>query len=102
MTREEWIAEATRRFGPDPLHWKFRCPVCGFVASSADWKAAGAPVEAVGVSCVGRWTGGKGTLHQPKPQQPCDYAGYGLFRLNPVRVEHEGEIHELFEFAEAT
>ena len=26
---EEWKAEATRRFGPDMLKWRFRCPMCG-------------------------------------------------------------------------
>ena len=24
---EEWKAEATRRFGPDMLKWRFRCPM---------------------------------------------------------------------------
>lgn len=39
---EEWKAEATRRFGPDMLKWRFRCPMCGHVASVQDFKDAGA------------------------------------------------------------
>lgn len=35
---EEWKAEATRRFGPDMLKWRFRCPMCGHVASVQDFK----------------------------------------------------------------
>ena len=37
---EEWKAEATRRFGPDMLKWRFRCPMCGHVASVQDFKDA--------------------------------------------------------------
>lgn len=38
----------------------------------------------------------------PAPQQqPCDYAGYGLFRLSPVAVVHEdGKKTDCFAFAE--
>ena len=39
---EEWKAEATRRFGPDMLKWRFRCSMCGHVASVQDFKNAGA------------------------------------------------------------
>lgn len=39
---DEWKAEATRRFGPDMLKWRFRCPMCGHVASVQDFKDAGA------------------------------------------------------------
>lgn len=97
MTRDEWQAEGERRFGPDLITWRFVCPVCGHVATPRDWQEAGAPQTAVAFSCVGRWSlrnrpalGGSGP-------GPCDYAGGGLFRLNPVEVEGAGKF---FAFAE--
>ena len=32
---------------------------------------------------------------------PCDYAGYGLFRLSPRRVRIDGEIVHCFAFGPA-
>ena len=58
---EEWKAEATRRFGPDMLKWRFRCPMCGHVASVQDFKDAGAKSPNCAYQeCLGRYTG-KGT-----------------------------------------
>jgi hypothetical protein len=100
MTLEEWQAEAKRRFGSDPLAWRFVCPSCGHVASVADYKAAGAPEGAVGFSCVGRWTNAKReAFSKSKRKGPCNYAGGGLFRLNPVRVtKPDGESLDVFAF----
>jgi len=102
MTHDEWKAEGERLFGADVLKWRFVCPVCHYEASAADYKAAGAPTSAIGFSCVGRWLpkdrvrqsfGGKGL-------GPCDYAGGGLFRLNPVKVTMpDGEVMSAFAFA---
>ncbi len=100
VTYEEWVIEAEALFGSDALKWRFVCPSCGHVASVQDWKDAGAPEDAVAFSCVGRWLPsrsegfGKGA--------PCNYAGGGLFRLNPVSVAmSDGRVHETFEFAES-
>lgn len=94
MSHEEWIAEGTRRFGPDMMKWKFVCPACGYVQSVQDYKDAGAPTNAVAFSCVGRWAPGVGTARQafsagmPSVKAgPCDYAGGGLLRLNPLTVD---------------
>jgi hypothetical protein len=102
MTHDEWKAEGERLFGADVLTWRFVCPVCHYECSVADYKAAGAPSSAAGFSCVGRWLpkdrvresfGGAGT-------GPCDYAGGGFFRLNPVRVRMpEGDELQAFAFA---
>lgn len=114
MTHAKWLAEAERRFGPDPMQWKFVCPVCKHVASTQNYKDAGAPSEAVGFSCVGRWAGAKrdalglnpeavkrGELAPAKGDGPCNYAGGGLFRLNPVEIEMEGGAKtHAFAFAE--
>lgn len=99
-THQEWMAEAARRFGPDPLGWTFVCPVCGHVATVGDWKSAGASEGAVAFSCVGRNTGA-GSAMDGQPG-PCNYAGGGLFRLNPVTVTTEdGAENQVFDFAPA-
>ena len=104
MTQAEWMAEGRRRFGDDQMKWRFVCPVCGHVATPEDYKAAGAPSTAVAFSCVGRWSGAKSGLWRSGDAvaKPCDYAGGGLFRLNPQRViDEQGVPHELFAFEEA-
>lgn len=100
-THEEWIAEAKRRFGDDAKTWRFVCPSCGHVASVADYQAAGAPESAVAFSCVGRWTGAKKDVFA-QDGGPCNYAGGGLFRLNPNTVAFGDAVHSVFAFAEPT
>ena len=99
MTHAEWVAEATRRFGADPLKWRFVCPSCGHVAAVQDWKDAGAPSECAAFSCVGRWM--KTTKEAfRKDGGPCNYAGGGLFKLNPVKVTMpDGSENVAFDFA---
>ena len=99
LTHAEWVAEAQRRFGADSGAWRFVCPSCGHVALVSDWFAAGAGEGEVAFSCVGR--------HLPKAKEmgqrpgPCNYAGGGLFRLNPVTVvDAGGREHDVFEFAD--
>lgn len=99
MSLAEWHAEATKRFGPNPLHWRFVCPSCGHVASVRDWKDAGAEENDVAFSCVGRHLNAGGDKTFKKEGGPCNYAGGGLFRLNPVRVDSDGLIHSVFAFA---
>jgi hypothetical protein len=83
---EAWREEAVRRFGPDPLQWKFVCPVCKHVASVDDWRKAGALETEAAFSCVGRHIPGSRPAFDKTGKGPCNYAGGGLFRLNPVRV----------------
>ena len=116
MTRDEWLAEAMKRFGKDPRKWRFVCPVCKTVQSIEDFLEQTELdkeriLDVIGFSCIGRWAKG-GCEHQglstepvekgadSKPAMGCDYAGGGLFRLNPVKVEWEGEVHGRFAFAE--
>lgn len=102
-TREEWQARGVALFGEDRREWRFVCPCCKHVATVGDWMAAGAPEGAVAFSCVGRWTGAKREAFGDGPG-PCNYAGGGLFKLNPVRVCDVGagarECH-VFQFAPA-
>jgi len=101
MTHEEWTADAIKRFGPDPMKWRFVCPVCKHVASVEDWKKAGAPKGAVAFSCVGRWIEGSAEAFTRNQKGPCSYAGGGLFKLNHVVVTMpDGSEHQTFEFAE--
>ena len=107
MTHDEWLAEAQRRFGDDPMAWQFVCPSCGHVASVKDWKDAGAPEGAVAFSCLGRYTGDRKSAEDKAFKQgggPCNYTGGGLFRLNPVAVDlgDGGEPRQTFAFAEVT
>jgi hypothetical protein len=107
-TLEEWTAKGIELFGEDRLRWKFVCPVCAHVTLVQDWKDAGAPVEAAAFSCVGRWstpnpvvafgnTGPNGI----RGKGPCNYAGGGLFGLNPITVTHaDGHSTQTFAFAE--
>ena len=94
ITEEAYKLEAVNKFGPDIKNWRFVCPVCGHIASGQDYLDAGAPAGAIAFSCVGRWTGGKGTLFDSS-KQPCNYSGGGLFTLNPVEIEGLGSYFEL-------
>lgn len=104
MAHAEWVAEGTSRFGTDdPLEWLFVCPVCGHVAKGKDWKDVGAPPGAVAFSCVGRWLKAcRDAFSESSEPGPCNYAGGGLFQLNPVSVVMpDGQVHQAFEFAES-
>lgn len=100
LTHAEWTAEGRQRFGKT-MDWRFVCPVCRHAASAADYRAAGAPWGAIGFSCVGRWCEGSRDAFTGSGPGPCNYAGGGLFGLNPVVVVYEdGKEHRVFEFAE--
>ena len=106
MTREEWMAKGTGLFGEDKGEWAFACPVCKHVARVKDFERyddAGATPESATYECIGRYS-------EDNPQafglddsitQPCNYVGYGLFKLSPVRVVHpDGHEKHCFAFAE--
>ena len=106
-TLAEWRAKAAELFGEDSMKWKFVCPVCRHVASVQDWKDAGAPMQSAAFSCVGRWAGvnpktAKGDIgpNGIEGNGPCNYAGGGLFQLNPVVViDPDGVEMKAFAFA---
>lgn len=101
ITHDAWWAEAVRRFGDDLMRWRFVCPSCGHVASVADWKAAGASAGEIAFSCVGRRTGAGDSNTFKRAGGPCNYAGGGLFELNPARVIYkDGHERRVFAFAE--
>ena len=99
LTHAEWLAEGTALFGPAVADWRWVCPVCAHVTSIAEWRDAGAPEGAYAFSCVGRWLPEARDAFA-KGAGPCNYAGGGLFRLNPVIVRlPNGEDHHVFEWA---
>lgn len=65
LTLAEFVAEARKRFGDDPMKWAFRCPNCGDVATPADFPH---DPHRIGQECAGRHHAGRG----------CDWAAYGL------------------------
>lgn len=98
ISHADWLAEAIQRFGKDPLNWAFVCPACGHVATLRDWHNAGAGEGGWAFSCVGRYLKNPTRMFQ-KPG-PCDYAGGGLIRLNPVTITFpDNATRETFEFA---
>lgn len=109
MSDADWRAEGARLFGEDIMKWRFRCPVCGHIATPEDFrkfKDTGATPSSATNECIGRYLP-KDERHgdrehgNPKVKQPCDYAGYGLFRLSPVEVEQpDGKKTHCFAFAE--
>ena len=101
MTFEEWQAEAERRFGTDQTKWRFVCPACGHVAAVEDFrpfKDRGASADSARCECLGRYT--RPDAHFGTKPGPCNYAGYGLFRLSPVLVVSGGEEVHSFAFAD--
>ena len=104
---DEWNAEGRTLFGDDMLKWRFECPVCKHVAASEDFRAykeRGATPDSATQECLGRYLAKEQRATQlateGSTKQPCDYAGYGLFRLSPiVVVMPDGERRHSFAFA---
>lgn len=110
MRYEDWLAEGRRRFGQDFGAWKFVCPICKHVAAVDDFKPykdKGATPDSATSECIGRYIPGsmKAFEESKRTKGPCDYAGYGLFRLSPVHILTEGQDPKkpthCFAFAEA-
>jgi hypothetical protein len=93
LTRDDLIAEATERFGNDPIKWAFTCPTCGDTANGEDFHQAltdhprkhrrdGSDVIAsdiVGQECIGRTLGALTKGQGKYTGRGCDWAAYGLF-----------------------
>lgn len=100
ITLEQWRERGSRRFSDDYMKWKFVCPSCGAIISVQDYKDCGAPESAVGYSCIGRFKPNCKEAFQPG-KQPCNYAGGGLIKLNPIFVQIGSEEVRVFDFAPA-
>lgn len=101
MTYEQWEKKGRELFGENKFNWRFVCPVCKHVASVRDWQQAGLPETTVAFSCVGRGMENPRKAFDGKGSGPCDYAGGGLFELNPVTItKPDGTTGDFFAFAE--
>lgn len=92
LTQAELVAEATERFGGDPLKWAFTCPSCGDVANGEDFRQALKDYprtnlrtdkaviasDIVGQECIGRTLGAL-DKRRTYSGRGCDWAAYGLF-----------------------
>lgn len=101
-TPDAWRAEASRRFGDDPLQWRFVCPSCGHVAKVQDWKDVGAPSGAIAFSCIGRYQKGGKDAFSKKGEGPCNYTTGGLINISPIKVKDGANTQYVFAFAEST
>jgi len=96
ISKDMYVLEGIRRFGNDPLNWKFICPICSHVASVQDFLNVGAPEGMIGIACIGA---------VKRPQQvfnptngtgrgPCNYTGRGKFDFNPLEVQDLGHFQD--------
>lgn len=103
MSLADWKKEGERRFGPDALLWHFVCPVCGHVQTPLDFKPLarlGATPSSAYSECIGRYIPGSQDAFGATGVGPCNYAGYGLFRLGPISViDDKGLATQVFAFA---
>jgi hypothetical protein len=105
LSHEEWLAKGKELFGEDFEQWRFVCPVCKNVARTGEFKPfkdKGANPDSATCECIGRYVPGSAeAFGEKKPKRPCNYAGYGLFRLSPVRVTFpDGKDRHCFAFDE--
>lgn len=97
---KEWKEEAVKRYGEDRMEWVFKCPSCGVHTKYKEWVEDENGVNMIAFSCIGRIRDKKYNAFSSDKKQPCNYAGGGLFRINPiVIIDDEGIEHELFDFA---
>lgn len=104
MTLEEYLAKGKELYGENTDEWKYKCPACGHIQTIKDfkpYKEKGATPNSATEECIGRYTGGEWIgKNGKKTTSPCNYAGYGLFRISPIRVKlKDGETTHSFAFA---
>jgi hypothetical protein len=104
MTYEEWEKKGLRLYGKDKREWKFKCPSCSFIQTFNDFLKLTTEEEAssmIGFSCIGRLLEDKGEFLGKKQEgKPCNYAGGGLFRINPIIIIRDGIEQSYFDFAD--
>lgn len=98
-----WRAKGRELFGDDTEAWVFVCPVCGTEASIARAKTEWPELRGRGWSvyqeCVGRYlTVARAPRMKHHPEQPCDWAAYGLFRGPVFVASDEGTVVPCFDF----
>lgn len=108
IKHEDWLKKAARLYGENAGDWNFICPICKTPQTGKDFVKAGLTKEQASTSianeCIGRFLPEKQKAIGEKKivkGRPCNYAGYGIFQLNPVEIEFEdGTIRNAFDFAD--
>lgn len=97
---DEWLKRGSTLFGNGAtaelsnfMKWRFRCPICGNVATPAEFKALGADPNLAYQECIGRQM----PRSEPKPKKPCDYAAYGLFNSG-IAIQPNGSSRLVYVF----
>lgn len=103
MTQSEWMEEGKRRFGGDFLNWKFKCPMCGHVASIQNFKDAGVDdPNCAYQECIGRYTGKESAKEGDSSR--CNWAAYGLFGIPNGKgiliINDDGTGTDVYDFAD--
>ncbi len=97
FTHAEWMAEGKRLFGDNVMDWAFVCPSCKRVTTTRQYQEAGAKVEAVGFSCIGRYLPECNDAFTGAA--PCNYTSGGLICISPVLVHFGDKDVRCFAFA---
>lgn len=100
----EWLNEGKRRYGPDPLDWKFMCPICGRVYTAREHQEAGSsgPNSAY-QECIGRYLGAGSYSKGKGNTNGCNWCAYGLFGTagkGRLIEDQDGSVVEVFCFAD--
>ena len=92
LTFEQWLEEGIKRYGNNMSTWRYTCPMCKKDTVAQEWIDHNVKKQ-IAISCIGRQYDQKQSAFFTKNKKPtgCDYAGYGLFRMNPVNVEFTNE-----------
>lgn len=100
----EWLEEGKRLYGPDPLNWKFRCPICGRVYTAKEHQEAGSsgPNSAY-QECIGRYLGAGSFRKENGNANGCNWCAYGLLGTagkGRLVESTDGIVVEVFRFAD--
>lgn len=90
QTLQDWMEEATNKFGEDKKQWAFQCPKCKAKQTIKDFVDRGVDANNVYQDCLGR--------HDESID--CDWAAYGLLgTLGKGRTVVNGDKEtEVFDF----
>ena len=102
ITEDEYFKAGEKRFGPNRREWVFTCPLCKVSTKAQEWLDHDAE-GMIAFSCIGRVRGSdQGLFTDPIKAIGCNYAGGGLFLLNPVFIidsDPDEILARLFDFA---
>ncbi len=109
IPQSEFVAEATKRFGPKARNWQFVCPACGTLQTPQQFLDAGVSEDKVrtvmGFSCIGRYTGqGDAGIAAKSKGLPwdrgCNWTLGGLLRIHTLAlILDDGSHSPIFELA---